>query len=133
MWPPGVLAAATATWQAEGSYGVSAATDSFSGELSTNLRLVVLTLFLGGGVDYVGGGATSLATLGGPITVAGSGGSEQLGTASLALDYAGSPDRVVFRAFAGPQLNLWMVKLYAQVNLASNAGLGAHTGLRFAW
>jgi hypothetical protein len=123
----------TVTWRATGAYTLSASTDSFPVELSTNVRVSVITLFLGVGGDLVTGGATSVATLGGPVDATVGSNRDDVGRVDLALDWAGAPDRFVARVFVGPQLNLWPVKVYAQVSATTNASAAVHAGVRLAW
>lgn len=121
-----------ATWTADGVYTIVSTTDAIPVELSTNLRLAVVTLFLGGGVDVNTSTATSEAALSGPIDATVAGRTESLGTATLTVGYDGVGDPVVPRGFGGVQLNLAIFKIYGQLNAGGNGSVGGHLGARVA-
>lgn len=68
----------------------------------------------------------------GPLTAEMNAGSEEIGTASLSSLHDGTPGPSFPRVFGGAQLNLFVVKLYGQVNLGLDEGFGAHAGMRNA-
>jgi hypothetical protein len=55
-----------------------------------------------------------------------------LGSATLSSLHDGVPSPSFPRVFGGAQLNLFVVKLYSQVNLGLDEGFGAHAGMRIA-
>lgn len=116
-------------WDATGTYSISVTDDSIPLELSTNLRISVVSLFFGGAGDWHTGSALAMANLDGPVT--GSNG-EQVGSARLTIsaDQAATP--FSYRFFTGLQVNVLPVKVYAQINVASTQSAGAHAGIRFA-
>ncbi len=122
----------TATWTADGVYDIASTTDSIPVELSTNLRLAVITLFAGGGVDINTSTSTSEASLSGPIDASFQGRNENLGSASLTVGYDGVGEPVVPRGFGGVQLNLALFKIYAHLNAGANGAVGGHLGARVA-
>jgi len=121
---------AITTWQADGTYEVTARTNSIPLELSTNMRAAFFTVFGGGGVDFmVASGGDSDIDLRGDLTnEAGQSVGHALITWSDDTDVAGVTPRV----FGGVQFNIFMVKLYGQLNVSMPEGFGGHTGVRIA-
>lgn len=117
------------TWTADGVYDVRAVTNSVPLELSTNMRAAFFTVFGGGGLDILlTGTAESDVNLYGDLTDGDRKVGEALVTTSDSTDITGVTPRV----FGGIQLNIFMVKLYGQVNVAMTQGMGFHGGLRVA-
>ena len=118
-----------ATWIANGTYEVRAVTNSIPLELSTNMRAAFLTVFGGGGIDVLfTGDAESEIDLRGDIAADG----RKLGEAVVTQTDAAEITGTVPRVFGGLQLNIFMVKLYGQVNVSLPEGMGMHGGLRVA-
>ena len=122
----------TATWTADGVYQIRSLTDSIPVELSTNVRLAVITVFAGGGVDINTATSSSEASLSGPVDAHFQGNEENLGSASLTVGYDGVGDPVVPRGFGGLQVNLSLFKIYGQLNAGANGAVGGHLGARVA-
>jgi hypothetical protein len=120
------------TWDATGTYVLQADSDSIPVELSTNLRVVFLTVFVGAGMDFNTGTARAAMELTGPLTAEVDGTSTNLGSATVSFLHDGVPGPSFPRAFGGAQINLFVVKLYGQVNLGLDEGFGAHAGMRIA-
>ncbi len=121
------------TWDATGEYDIRAATTSVPLELSTNLRVLMVTVYAGGGADFItSGSATSAASLGGEITASAVGEQASLGTAVVSLSDEGYADELVPRVFAGAQLNVLMFKAYTHFNVGLNGSAGLNLGLRVA-
>lgn len=118
------------TWNADGSYEVRAVTNSIPLELSTNMRAGFFTVFGGGGVDFlVSGSGESDIDLSGDLTdPSGKTVGQALITWTDATDVSGATPRV----FGGIQFNIFMVKLYGQLNIAMPEGFGGHFGARVA-
>jgi len=119
-------------WDAVGSYEVETNATSIPLELSTNVRILVLTVFAGGAFDL-----TQSATADSTISLAGalrSTGAVQtdIGSAQLTLSDTGSAGAYTPRAFAGAQLNIVMFKVYGHLNAAMDGTVGGHVGLRMA-
>ena len=121
---------AEVTWDAQGSYTLSAASTSVPIELSTGVRLVFLTLYGGGALDLDFASATSLAQLSGPLEAEVGNLREDLGSATVALESRGDAKFADPRGFAGAQLDLTALKLYGHVNLGLNQTFGGHIGVR---
>ncbi|MCA9493325.1 MAG: hypothetical protein KC621_25515 [Myxococcales bacterium] len=127
------ISPATVTWAAEGAYDLSATADTIPLELSTNLRVTVLTGWVGGGVDIVPtGSATSVASLSGPVSASAAGQNEQLGTIGVSLAGTGQADLQVPRIFMGVQGNLFALKAFGQLNIGLNQTYGGFIGMRVA-
>lgn len=125
-------------WDATGRYDMKADASSIPLELSTNLRVSVVTAYLGGGVDLnQGSDATSEISLGGDINATIDGDTLRLGDATAKAGLTGSGDMVMPRGFVGLQINILPVKVYGQLNFTTDTGLerfgfGANAGLRVA-
>ena len=120
------------TWTATGDYNIEASAGSVPLELSTNLRLFVLTAYVGGAADIAFARAASAATLSGPVDASLDGGRQALGDIALSLSGEGRSDPVFGRAFVGAQVNLLMLKLFGHLNLGSNQTYGGFVGVRVA-
>ncbi len=123
---------ATVTWTATGAYDIEATADTIPLELSTNLRVLVVSGYVGGGVDLVTGSARSEASLSGPISATAQGVTEDLGTASVSLGGLGEADVQVPRIFVGAQANILVLKIYGQLNIGLNETYGGFVGARVA-
>lgn len=120
------------TWDATGSYTISAEAQSLPLELSTNLHIFVVTAFVGAGVDYnLSGSATSTVAVSGPITLAYGGREDEVGSASLSLTESGEASAWTPRGFVGAQADIFFVKVYGQLNVTLDKSVGGHVGLRF--
>jgi len=120
------------TWTANGTYEIRSTTDTIPVELATNLRLVVLSLYVGGGVDIHAASSDATAGLEGPLEARLRGQSENIGSAALTVDFEGAGDPVVPRGFVGTQLNLSLFKIYGHLNVGGNGSIGGHVGARVA-
>jgi hypothetical protein len=128
----------TMTWKADGDYDISAKAGSIPLEVSTNLRLTIVSAYVGGGFDLVTSSSASSATLGGPVSAKSDGGGvvdpieEELGSASVSLTGAGVGDPQAARIFGGLQANLSVLKVYGQLTFGFNQTYGANLGVRVA-
>lgn len=121
-----------ATWTATGEYRIHASSVSVPLEVSTNLRVLVATVYAGGGVDFNVASADSSATLDGPVTITVAGESADAGTVGVSLGGDGGADKLAGRGFVGAQANVLMFKLYGHLNLGSNQTYGGFIGARVA-
>ena len=121
-------------WEATGTANIEAMTTTIPIELSTNLRVFVVTAFAGAGLDIrQGGRAGSSIALGGPLYVEVNGQEQQLGTVEANVDMSGAPDYLAPRVFGGAQVNILFLKVYGQVNYGVlDESFGGHIGLRVA-
>ena len=102
-------------------------------ELSTNVRLAFLTLYVGVGQDFLN--STSVQSnieLTGPITT--TVGGNEVTVANLKVAHADGVTSLqpLTRGFAGVQMNLMMLKVYGHLNATVDGGFGGHVGLRLA-
>lgn len=119
------------TWDATGTYSLSAEAQSIPVELSSNLHIFVVTVYGGVGFDYnLGGGASTSIGVGGPITLAYSGQSAEVGSATLTLEESGEVSPWAARGFVGAQADIFFVKVYGQVNVTLDESVGGHVGVR---
>jgi hypothetical protein len=118
-------------WDALGTYNITSVSDTIPIELSTNVRVLIATLYVGGGADIVNvGSATSEISLGGDISASAYGETDTLGDITVSLDGEGFADDLVPRAFVGLQADILVVKVYGQLNVGFNDSFGGHVGVR---
>lgn len=128
----------TATWTANGTYNINSDVLAVPVELSTNLRVFVVTAYLGGAYDYNMGTGTSNAQLTGPIdgrvlAPDGSTYDGDIGIATVSAGALGASQPHVFRMFLGTQLNILVLKAWGHLNVApQNGAVGGHVGVRVA-
>lgn len=120
------------TWDATGTYDITAATTSIPVELSTNVRVAIVTVFAGGGVDIQQGDASSVIGLSGPLEVSSQGQQATLGAAAVTLDGSALADAMTPRVFGGVQAGLGPFQVYGQLNVGFNDSIGGHVGARLA-
>lgn len=119
----------SATYSGPISVNSTTSTVSVPLEVSTNLQwLYLFTTYLGAGMDFNSGKSTvdasSTGTISGAITA----------TGKINLGQEGKPNATDFRYFIGQQINLPLVKVFAQLNQSmSNDTLGAAAGVKIAW
>lgn len=118
-------------WDADGTYAIDASAQTVPIEVSTNLRLLVATAFVGMGADInLDNVATSELELSGDIKA--SANDATIGTAALTMSESGVGDFLVPRAFFGLQADIFFVKAYGQLNVGFNDSFGGHLGMRVA-
>ena len=119
-------------WDPVGSYDITTDAYSIPVELSTNLRVVVATVYLGAALDITQSAtADSDIELGGAVRYEGDPPSD-LGSVQLSMKGQGDASGFNGRAFGGLQFNIFFVKLYGQLNVGINETVGGHFGLRIA-
>lgn len=121
------------TWDASGNMTLKAMAQSVPIEASTNFHIFVVTGFLGAGGDYNLSG-TSEAEIGidGPITLSFNGEDQDVGAASASISQGGVASTFTPRVFGGAQIDIFMVKLYGQLNVTLDRSVGGHIGVRVA-
>lgn len=120
------------TWTATGQFDLTTTVDAIPIELSTNVRVLVVSAYVGGAVDVNTSSSTSTAGLTGPISAKLRGQEEDIGSASLDVSFAGASAPVVPRGFVGAQVNVLMFKVYGHLNGGLDGSLGGHVGARVA-
>ncbi len=119
------------SWDAEGTMVLSATAQSIPLELSTNLHIFVVTAFVGGGADYnLAGDSLASIGLGGDLSATYNGQTEDIGTASASISQEGVANTFTPRVFAGAQADIFMVKIYGQLNVTLDKSVGGHLGAR---
>ncbi|MBN1336425.1 MAG: hypothetical protein JXB39_10735 [Deltaproteobacteria bacterium] len=121
-----------ASWDGTGTLTLGAATNAVPVEISTNARLLLFTIFGGGGLDLVTGTADGAIDLSGDVTAEVDGQPMRIGTASVTYADQGEPVEVFPRVFAGLQVNVLPVKVVAQLHAGLNHGVAGSVGLRLA-
>jgi len=124
-----------------GTFNITTTASNIPFELTTNFRLLYfVTLFFGVGYDvHLGSGEMEIDLTGDLTATNPLDGSEvSLGTASVVVTEEGKPSAGVFRLIAGLQVNISVVKVFVQANLAPSAHNGATAvaagaGVRVAW
>ena len=119
-------------WNATGSYKISAQTESFPVELSTNVRLLVFNVYGGAALDIVEASSQSVIALEGPMTVQLDGYGEQIGTAKIELGDKTDAGGEIPRFFVGSQVEIFVVKVYGHLNVGLDDSFGGHLGARIA-
>lgn len=121
-------------WDAEGNFDITATSHTIPVEVSTNLRVFVVSAYLGGAVDIRReADARGEASLHGPLTASSQGRETQIGTVSATLGAAGTAESVYTpRVFAGAQINVLWVKVYGHLNVGFDDTYAGHLGLRVA-
>lgn len=120
-------------WDATGTFDVAAHSESVPLEVSTNLRVFVVSAYLGAGVDLrQAAHAQSSLSLDGPIWLTVSQPETEIGSARASLEAGGDGVEVVPRAFAGAQINVLFVKVYGHLNVGLDDRYSGHLGVRVA-
>lgn len=121
---------------------INSSTHSIPLELSTDVQfLYILSLYGGLGADYNMGKATGKGSLNADESSVGCSGGSACGgnptikvQADANINGSGSVNPLLFRGFAGVQVNLPFVRVYGQVDKAfGNDLIGATAGVRFVY
>jgi hypothetical protein len=121
-----------------GTFRLDMRTSSIPLEITTNVRfLYVLSAYVGGGFDWqLGGGSDLTVDLDGTLTgvVPAASARAELGTMKVTVTESASPSAGRIRGIVGLQANLFLLKLFVQLNAApspflSSVGFGA----RLVW
>lgn len=120
-------------WDASGNMILRADAQSIPLELSTNLHVFVVTAFLGAAGDYnLSGQSKASIGIGGPISLSYDGNHENVGSAEASVSQEGAANTFTPRVFVGAQADIFMVKVYGQLNVTLDHSVGGHVGLRVA-
>jgi len=129
------LSGQTVTWNASGSYSLSAGTTTIPLEVSTNIQMLkVLSIFGGAGMNINGGNAGSRGTIGGELIASGGDNADDqnIGNMGLDLEVVENPTEISDHAFLGAQLNVLKFRVYGQATGSlSGEAFGGNVGLRF--
>jgi hypothetical protein len=125
------------TIQGSPSATIDVATQSIPFEISTDVQLLyILSLYTGLGVDLNFGKARGAGSLNAnPTTLNYSGaGADPVVQADANINGSGSVDSFLTRGFAGVQVNLPYLRIFAQIDKAfGNELVGATGGIRFVY
>ena len=120
-------------WDADGNFDVVSKSETIPIELSTNVRVLVLSAYVGIAGDLRRSAyATGDISLAGPLWFTGGGQEQEIGTVDATLGTRGEALGFVPRGFVGAQINILPVKLYGHLNLGLDDTYGGHVGLRVA-
>lgn len=119
-------------WDAAGRYSLTSNADSIPFELSSNIRVSVITLFAGAGLDLNLAETVGDGSISGPIRVETNTGSESIGTGTIANASRGESEPMAIRGFGGVQVNILPLKLYAGIQGSSRASASLQAGIRLA-
>jgi hypothetical protein len=122
----GTSASAQLILEMRGMFDLKSTAVTIPIEVTTGVRIaMLLSVYVGAGLDVTSGTGKLSAELGGPLYASNGQG---LGTASITGGGENSASVFATRVLAGAQLNLWKLKVYAQVNgsplPAANVGFG---------
>lgn len=124
------------TWAATGAYTITSDAQSVPLELSTGLKVAVLSLYVGGAADInVRGGSSGEVRLEGALSAddPSTGQSYGIGTASVLATARGDAAPITPRAFGGLMAHLLFFKLYGHLNVTLDRSVGGHIGARIAF
>jgi hypothetical protein len=120
-------------WDATGNFDISTVSHTIPVEVSTNLRVAVVTVFGGVALDVRGDSlAHSEISIAGPLVASGNGQEQQIGTVRASVAADGTTSSLAPRAFGGVQINILPVKIYGQLNVGLEDTWGGHLGVRVA-
>ncbi len=118
-------------WDATGTYSLAANGRTIPVELSTSLRIVMVSVYVGGAFDTnLVAAADNTIRLDGPMTVDIGGRDETLGTANVSYGASGTSAMFTPRAFGGAQIDITLVKVYGQLATTFDGSIGGHFGVR---
>ena len=122
-------------WDPKGTLGAKTGIFSIPFEVSTNVQILyILSLYTGLGLDINMGSSDSIVTLEGPLTGTNATlGQVFSGYAKLDLGESAIPTTLTLRPFFGLQVNISLLKVFAQMNLTTNSTYGFQAGLRVAY
>jgi hypothetical protein len=120
------------TWDATGRYVLTSNADSIPFELSSNIRVSVITLFAGAGLDLNVAETLGDGSITGPIRFQTNSGPEEIGTGTITNVASGEAEPFAIRGFGGIQLNILPLKLYAGIQGSSRASASLQAGIRLA-
>ncbi len=108
-----------------GKFALDMSTLSVPLEVTTNFRVLYIASVYGGvGFDWQFGGENKIALdLDGKMTGTVAGMSADIGTVKATAAERGVPVAGKLRGLVGAQVNLWLLKLFTQVNVMPDAGL----------
>ena len=124
---------ATVNYQPAGTLSLAYTSHVMPLEVSTNFSLLYfLSFVVGGAADFhLLSSATIAASITGPVTVNGVTSANDY--ASFALSETGKAATVGFRAFFGPQFNIWKIRIFTLAHITNDTSYAMTVGARFSW
>jgi hypothetical protein len=130
-------------WDAAGDMVVASGVPTIPLDVSTNLRILVVSVFAGGGIDIrTSGEATGTMDLHGDLYVTDKApGDVRIGSVAAEMHDTAPANLTAPRVFAGVQVNVAPVKIYTQLNVGldsltvdhpAGSSVGAQLGVRVA-
>lgn len=125
----------TGSFNATTSADIEITTHSIPLSISTDIQLLyILTLYTGAGTDFNFGKATAKTKISNSNVAISGGGVDATGIAILDLGDKGEPSFSQFRGFVGAQINIFNLKIFAQLDKSFSEdiyGISAGTKLVF--
>ena len=124
------------TWDADGSYRITSDTQSVPVELSTGLKIAIVSAYIGAAADInLGGGADGQVSLGGPLSAddPSTGQTIDIGSASVTASASGDAAQITPRGFGGVMVHVLFVKLTGHLNVTLDRSVGGHVAARVAF
>lgn len=102
-------------------------------EVSTNFSLLYfLSFVVGGAADFhIQSSAQIAANVSGAVKVDGA--TSPNDYASFAYSETGKAGAVGFRAFFGPQFNIWKIRIFSLAHITNDSSYAVTLGARFSW
>jgi hypothetical protein len=111
-----------------GTFDLSSTAMTVPIEVSTGIRIALLvSLYVGAGIDFTAGTGKLDANLTGTMRTQDN---RDIGTTTISGGGDNSASPVAARILAGVQLNLWKLKIYAQVNGSATPAASVGFGIR---
>lgn len=125
----------TAIYDGTGTLDVTTDVVAIPVEVTTNARLLyILGLYAGFGFDIQLGSSDLNIGLNGPLRGRdGSNNEVSLGSAEVTANESGDPSTGTFRFLLGTQINIAVLKVFAQANFSPQGAISAAAGVRVAW
>ena len=102
-------------------------------EVSTNFSLLYfLSFVVGGAADFhILSSAQIAANISGPVKVDGVSSTDDY--ARFSYSETGKAGAVGFRAFFGPQFNIWKIRIFSLAHITNDSSYAVTLGARFSW
>jgi hypothetical protein len=111
-----------------GRFDLTSTATSIPIEITTSLRIaLLLSIYVGGGIDFTAGTGKLDANLDGTMRTTDD---RDIGTTTITGGGDNSASPIAARVLAGAQLNLWKLKVYAQVNASATPAASLGVGVR---
>ncbi len=124
------------TWDATGAYTISAQSTSVPVEVSTGLKIAVISAYVGGAADInLEALADSEIGMTGALQAENPSTGQQfdIGTAGVTATASGEGAALTPRVFGGLMAHVLFVKLYGHLNVSFDRSVGGHLGARVAF